>query len=173
MELKRYFGVDELLNPSTAEQIYEKCTNNLQKPEFSTRSILNRMNVKVVCTTDDPVDDLGYHQSIKNSSFDIKILPAFRPDKAYAFDHVETYNSYIDKLSEVSDTDINSLSHLIEALHKRIDFFHENGCKLADHGLEKIYHSNITNTEANQAFKQIRSGKELSREQKHDLYHPD
>lgn len=169
MELRRYFGVNELLNPSTAEQIYEKCTNDLQKPEFSTRSILKRMNVKVVCTTDDPVDDLRHHQSIKNSSFDIKILPAFRPDKAYAFDHVESYNSYIDKLSEVSDTDINSLSHLIEALHKRIDFFHENGCKLADHGLEKIYHSDITNTEANQAFKQIRSGKELSKEQKHGV----
>lgn len=169
MELERYFGVEELLNPSSAERIYEKCTKDLQNQEFSTRSILKRMNVKVVCTTDDPVDNLKHHQNIKNSSFDIKVLPAFRPDKAYAFDHVETYNSYIDQLGEVSDLNINSFSRLIEALHKRINYFHENGCKLADHGLEKIYYSDLSNAELNQAFKQIRNRKELSTDQKHGL----
>ena len=169
LELKRYFGVDKLINPSSAEEIYEKCTNDLQDPEFSTRSILKRMNVKVVCTTDDPVDNLKHHQNIKKSSFDVKILPAFRPDKAYAFDQVKTYNSYLDQLSEVSDTDISSLPLLIETLHKRINYFHENGCKLADHGLEKIYYSDLTNAELDQAFKKIRSGKEISTKQKHGL----
>ncbi|WP_340105645.1 glucuronate isomerase [Rhodohalobacter sp. 8-1] len=169
LELQRYFNIDELLKPSTAERIYEKCTNDLQDPEFSTRSILKRMNVKVVCTTDDPVDSLEHHQNIRDSSFDDKILPAFRPDKAYAFDKVETYNNYLDQLSEVSDTDISTLPLLVEALHKRINYFHENGCRLADHGLAKIHYSDISNVEANEAFIQIRSGKELSTKQKHGL----
>lgn len=169
MELKNYFGIDKLLNPQTAEEIYDKCSADLQKSEFSTRSILNRMNVHVVCTTDDPVDDLKHHQRIKKDPFGVKILPAFRPDKAYAFDDPEQYNSYLNQLSSSSDSEINTLSDLYDALQKRIDFFHDNGCKLADHGLEKIYHADLSESELNQAFKQIRKGNTLNPAQKHGL----
>ncbi len=169
MELKNYFGIDKLLNPDTAEEIYDKCSADLQKPEFSTRSILKRMNVHVVCTTDDPVDDLKHHQRIQKDPFEVKILPAFRPDKAYAFDDPELYNSYLDQLSSSSDTKIDTLSDLYDALKNRIDFFHENGCKLADHGLEKIYHADLSASELNQAFSQIREGNTLKTNQKRGL----
>ncbi len=169
MELQNYFGIDKLLNPETAEEIYETCTSDLQTPEFSTRSILKRMNVKVVCTTDDPVDNLEHHQNIRNNPFGIKVLPAFRPDKAYAFDDPEQYNSYLDQLSEVSDTDIRSLTDLYDALEKRIGFFHEYGCKLADHGLEKIHYADLSSSEMNKAFQQVRNGDQLNTDQKHGL----
>lgn len=169
MELKNYFGIDKLLNPQTAEEIYDKCSADLQKPEFSTRSILKRMNVHVVCTTDDPVDDLKHHQRIKKNPFGVKILPAFRPDKAYAFDDPELYSSYLDQLSSSSESEINTLSDLYDAFQKRIDFFHDNGCKLADHGLEKINHADLSESELNQAFKQVRKGNTLNTDQKHGL----
>lgn len=169
MELKNYFGIDKLLNPKTAEEIYDQCTEDLQKPEFSTRLLLKQMNVKVVCTTDDPVDSLVHHQNIKKDPFGIKVLPAFRPDKAYAFDEPGKYNSYIDQLSDVSDIEIETLKDLYDALRNRINYFHENGCKLADHGLEKIYHANLSPSELQNAFKQVRGGKQLSIDQKHGL----
>jgi len=169
MELKNYFGIDKLLNPETAEEIYEKCSDDLQKPDFSTRSLLKRMNVKVVCTTDDPVDTLEHHQQIRKKPFGIKVLPAFRPDKAYAFNDPKVYKSYLDQLSRSSDTEIGTLSDLYDALQKRIDFFHDNGCKLSDHGLEKIYYSDLSSSELNQAFQEVRNGNELNSEQKHGL----
>ncbi len=169
MELKNYFGIDKLLSPRTAEEIYDQCTKDLQKTDFSTKSILKRMNVKVVCTTDDPVDSLSHHQNIKKDPFGVKVLPAFRPDKVYAFNDPEKYNSYIDQLSDVSDIEIKTLTDLYEALHKRISYFHENGCKLADHGLEKIFHANLSSSELRDSFIQVRKGNKLSVYQKHGL----
>jgi glucuronate isomerase len=97
LELKRYFDVDEILNPSTAKKIYDKCSKKLRTKEYSVRNLLRKMNVKVVCTTDDPTDTLEYHQKIKNDGFEIKILPAFRPDKAMAVDDAADFKKYLNK----------------------------------------------------------------------------
>src|ERR1044071_6939343 len=123
MELQRYFDVYDVLNPSTAKKIYEECTAKLKTPEYSVRNLLRRMNVKVVCTTDDPTDSLEHHQKIKDDGFEIQVLPAFRPDKAMAIDNVTVFNEYVSKLEEVAGTSINSYHDYLAALLKRHDFF--------------------------------------------------
>jgi glucuronate isomerase len=137
LELKNYFGITQLLNSETASSIYEKCTEMLQTKEYSTRSLLKKMNVETLCTTDDPCDDLLNHSKM-NDSNTIKMLPTFRPDKAYAFEDVTAYNNYLKKLSEVANIEINSLDNLLFALEKRMDYFQQHSCKLSDHGLEKL-----------------------------------
>ena len=138
MELKNYFGVDELLDSSNAKKIYKHCSSKLQEDDFSTQSLISRMNVETICTTDDPVDSLEYHEQLESQDFSTKVLPAFRSDKAYSFDDVDKYNNYLDELEKVTDTSIDTLRDLLNALEERIDFFHEHGCRLADHGVEKI-----------------------------------
>ena len=140
LELNRYFDIEELLTPQTAADIYQTCSVKLHTPEYSTRNLLRKMNVHVICTTDDPTDSLEYHQKIKADSFEIKVIPAFRPDKAYAVDDLEMYHSYLQKLSDVSGIDIKDFSTLTQALEGRIKFFHANGCRLSDHGLEQLYY---------------------------------
>lgn len=140
LELKRYFGIDEVLTPDTADKTYSIGLSKLKDKSCHTRGLLTGMNVEVICTTDDPIDSLEHHQKIKKDNFAIKILPAFRPDKAYAVENSETYNSYIGKLSNVSSIEITSFSKLISALENRINYFHANGCKLSDHGLEQLYY---------------------------------
>ncbi len=170
LELKRYFGIDTLLNPDSAKTIYRKCNEILKTPDFSTRSLIQKMNVEVVCTTDDPLDSLERHKEIANDkSFEIKVLPAFRPDKAYAFDNISVYNQYVDRLQEVSGVIISGFNDLISALKIRINYFHENGCRLADHGLEKIAYSDLSAGDLEKAFRQIRNGTALSSSQKDAL----
>jgi glucuronate isomerase len=139
LELKRYFGAEQLLTPDTADAIYRQGNEQLAQPGYTTRGLLTRMKVEVVCTTDDPADTLEYHQQIKRSGFAITILPTFRPDKAYAVENPVTYNAYLEKLSAASGITINSFQSLIAALENRIEFFHSLGCKLSDHGLEQLY----------------------------------
>lgn len=139
LELKRYFGVDQLLTPESADTIYRQGSEQLEQTGYTTRGLLTRMKVEVVCTTDDPTDTLEYHQQIKRSGFATTILPTFRPDKAYAVENPVTYNAYLEKLSAASGVTINSFSALIAALENRIGFFHSLGCKLSDHGLEQLY----------------------------------
>ena len=164
LELKNPFGItDTLLNPETAEEIYHACSDMLQQDDFSTRGLLRKMNVKVVCTTDDPLDSLAYHQQIAaDPTFDIAILPAFRPDKAMAVEDAATFNHYVDKLADITDIDINSHTRFLEALEKRHAFFHEVGCKLSDHGLEEPYAENFTEAEISAIFDKIRSGADLT-----------
>lgn len=140
LELKCYFGIDQLLTPDTGHKIYSTCSDRLQDQSFQTRSLLSKMKVEVVCTTDDPLDSLEPHQKIKRESFATKVLPAFRPDKAYAVENLQAFNSYLEKLSQVSSIEISSYAALINALEKRIEFFNANGCKLSDHGLEQLYY---------------------------------
>ena len=139
LELKRYFTFDQLLTPDTSKEIYTRATSKLRDASFHTRALLTKMNVEVICTTDDPIDTLEHHKKIRTDSFAIKVLPAFRPDKAYAVENPEAYNIYLKKLSQVSSVDIVSFSSLMSALENRINFFHSNGCKLSDHGLEQLY----------------------------------
>jgi glucuronate isomerase len=139
LELKRYFGISTLLHPGTAREIYDTASRLLQTHPFSVRGLLKIMGVQVVCTTDDPTDDLSYHRSIASSGFEVKVLPTFRPDKVLATDQPLPFNRWVDQLSKVSNCQINSLSTLMEALEKRMQYFHSLGCRLSDHGLEYAY----------------------------------
>ena len=165
LELQRYFDVHQLLNGDTADKIYEECSAKLQTADYSVRNLLRRMNVKVVCTTDDPIDSLEHHQKLKQDGFEIKILPAFRPDKAMNVDDAVGFNTYLSKLESVSNTSIGSFSEYLDALKSRHDFFATMDCSVSDHGLEQIYAKDYTDAEIEGAFNKIRSSKELSLEE--------
>lgn len=165
LELKRYFGLDALLGPDTAKAIYNEASAKLVTADYSVRNLLRKMKVEVVCTTDDPVDTLEYHQKLKSDGFEIKVLPAWRPDKAMMVENTENFNRYIQQLEQTAVMDIVSFDDLIAALRKRHDYFAENGCRLSDHGLETVYASDYTATEINHIFKKLREGKSLEHEE--------
>ncbi len=165
LELKRFFGVEKLLSPATADEIWEDCNTKLQTPEFSCRGIIKMANVHTICTTDDPVDSLDYHQMIKADGFETNVLPAWRPDKAMAVEHSKTYNQYIDSLEEAADENIGSFAALMDALDNRHQFFHDNGCRLSDHGLETVLADDYSETEIEKIFTKIRKGNDLNREE--------
>lgn len=139
LELQRYFGVKELLNPASAKRIYDHCSALLNTPEYSVRNLLRKMNVQLVCTTDDPLDNLEYHVRMRKEKADIQMIPAFRPDKAMEISNPVSFRAYISQLSIVSGTEINHFNAYLQALKCRHDYFHENGCRLSDHGLEEVY----------------------------------
>jgi glucuronate isomerase len=157
LELQRYFDVYDLLSPATAKQIYDECTAKLQTPEFAVQSLIKKMNVETICTTDDPLDNLAYHQQLSGNNV-IKVLPAFRPDKAMNADDTVALNAYIDKLEEVADVSISDYDSYLQALKKRHDYFAANGCSVSDHGLENIYAEDYTEEEVRAIFSKIRSG---------------
>ncbi|HEX8019367.1 glucuronate isomerase [Mucilaginibacter sp.] len=161
LELQRYFGIDELLSPGSAQNIYAQCNEKLQSPEFSIRNILKNKNVEVVGTTDDPLDNLSYHQKLKQDAFSVKILPAYRPDKAMNADDIAGLNKYIDQLEAVSNASISNIDEYLTALKARHDYFAENGCKLSDHGLEQIYAEDYTDAEIAAIFIKIRNNEVL------------
>lgn len=161
MELQKPFGIHEILNGDSAIGIYEKCSDLLQKDEFSCRGLLNQFDVKVVCTTDDPIDSLEHHKAIKDSGFNVKVLPTFRPDKAMAVEDQQSFNDYVNKLGEAANVDIADFNGLIDAIKSRHDFFAEMGGKLSDHGLEQIYAENFYDHEIKAIFSKIRGGNEL------------
>ena len=153
LELKRYFGITQILDGSTGEAIYKASSELLRKPEYSCQGLLKKMNVKVVCTTDDPVDDLAFHQQFMGAgATDVKMFPAFRPDKLYAID-TPGYGDYLKKLESVVGFAISSLDTLLEAAKNRIDYFHANGSRLSDHGLEQLYDVDFSVGEADSVFK--------------------
>jgi glucuronate isomerase len=140
LELKRYFDIGQLLTPESSERIYQQCNERLSQENYKTRGLLKKMKAEVICTTDDPIDQLNYHSKIKGQSIGIDVLPAFRPDKAYAIENQAAYLDYLNQLEEASSISISSFSDLIRALSQRIEFFHKNGCRLSDHGLEQLYY---------------------------------
>lgn len=159
LELKRVFGVNKILKPSTAGEIWDECTALLQQPGYSARGLMKKFNVETICTTDDPIDTLEHHIALRDEGFEIKVLPAWRPDKAMAVENPRVYIQYINKLSEVSGTEIRSFSTLIEALRKRHDYFADAGCRLSDHGIEQFYASDYTNRELNVILSKVLAGK--------------
>ena len=165
LELKTAFGVEDILSLKTAKKIYDICTEKLRTPEFSARGLLKKFNVETVCTTDDPVDSLEHHLALKKEGFEIKVLPAWRPDKAMAVENPAEYRTYVEKLSKVSGVTINKFSDLIEALRKRHDFFASVGCKLSDHGIEEFYAEPYTQTEIESIFNKVYGGTKLSKEE--------
>lgn len=162
LELKTAFGIHKILKPETAREIFKECTAKLCTKEFSARGLMKKYKVEVVCTTDDPVDTLRYHQALRQEGFEIKVLPTWRPDKAMAVQDPKTYREYVEKLSEVSGVSITTFSDLIEALRKRHDFFAEAGCKLSDHGIEEFYAVDYTSHEVEEIFNKVYGGKDLT-----------
>lgn len=162
LELQRYFDVDKILSPDTAREIYDHCSTKLKTPEYSVRNLLRKMNVKVLCTTDDPTDSLEHHKKIKEDGFEIKVLPAFRPDKAMNVDDVDTFNAYVNKLQAVSNILIASWDDYLKALKSRHDFFAENGCCISDHGLEQLYAVDYQEAEISNIFRKLTEGETIS-----------
>jgi glucuronate isomerase len=161
LELKGYFGVTELLNGQSAKSIYDQTSEMLQSDDYRVHGLLKKMNVELVCTTDDPIDLLEYHAQHVGSGV-TRMLPTWRPDKAMAVEDVASYNSYLDKLAIVADIEIGSFTQLLLALRKRHDFFAKMGCRLSDHGLEEFYAADYTATEIELVFAKIRGGKALN-----------
>lgn len=166
LELKSAFGVTKLLKPETAREIYDECTEKLRTKEFSARGLMRHYKVEVVCTTDDPADSLEYHKKIKESGFEIKVLPTWRPDKAMAVEKPADFKAYVEKLSEVSGIGISKFSELLIALRKRHDYFGEIGCRLSDHGFEHFYADDYTDAEIETIFGKVYGGKELNEEER-------
>lgn len=164
LELQRYFQITKTLSPKTADEIYKTCNAMLQSKEMSVRKLLENSNVYALCTTDDPVDDLKYHRLLKESDFSVKVLPAFRPDRAV---HIEKdgFADYIALLEEAVGSSIRSVSDLSAALRKRMGFFHEVGARVSDHGLDEMLYLSCTEEEANQVFEKGLAGEPLSRDE--------
>jgi glucuronate isomerase len=160
LELKRYFGISgKLLCPETAREIYDACSAMLRTEAFTPRNILRRMNVKVVCTTDDPVDSLLHHRHIRtDQTFPVKVLPAFRPDRALAVDSPSDFNRWVGDLEAASGMDISDYGSFLEALHQRHDFFHQAGCRISDHGIEHPYSEDYTLSDVEKTFQRARAG---------------
>ena len=162
LELARYFGIRELLDETTAEKIWETANAKLATPELSTHGILKQFKVKVVCTTDDPVDDLAHHRVFAASGHPTRMLPAFRPDKALTVNQPAAFNPWVDQLAQVSNVDINDYAAFLTALQKRHEFFHSQGCRLSDHGMNHCFADFVPENIAAAIFTKARQGKSVS-----------
>ena len=165
LELQRYFDIHEVLSSANARKIYDECNAKLQTKEYSVQGLLRKMDVKTLCTTDDPLDNLEYHQQIKKSGIELRVLPAFRPDKAMNSDDIAGLNSYIDKLASLTSTSITDYDTYLAALKARHDYFAENGASVSDHGLEQIYAEDYTEEELRAIFLKIRENSAISKEE--------
>ena len=159
LELSRVFGIDKILKPETAREIYEECNAKLATPEFRGQALIRKFGVEVVCTTDDPADDLRWHKMIAEKPFGTKVIPAWRPDKAMAIENPKAYKAYLEQLGAAAGMEIDSYTDLIEALQKRHNFFGTMGCKLSDHGLETFYAEDYKQIEIEAIFKMVLLGK--------------
>jgi len=162
LELSRYFGITKVLDGNTAREIYDEATALLQSPGYSVRGLLTKMNVRVVCTTDDPTDTLEHHRQLRESDFGTRVLPTFRPDKGMTPEDPVAFNAWVDKLAAAANTDINDFAAYLAALRNRHDFFASMGCRLSDHGLEQLYAEPYGEGEIRQIFEKVRGGQTLS-----------
>lgn len=160
LELKNPFGITDVLNPASARSIYEAC--NEQLPNLSARTLLQHFDVRVVCTTDDPLDSLEYHKQLADEGFGVKVLPAFRPDKAMAAEDSVAFQAYVEKLGAVVNCEIETLADYLEALKARHDYFGKMGCRLSDHGLEHIYAEPYTEREIKNIFDLLYRGIDIN-----------
>lgn len=165
LELKRYFGIDELLNESTAPRIWEDANARLASADLTAQGILRKFHVTAICTTDDPTEDLAAHKRIVESGLATRVFPTFRPDKALQVHRPEVFNAWVDKLAEVSNQDIRDFATFLAALGRRHDYFHEHGCRLSDHGLSHCYAEFCSERTGAKIFQQVRSGRPANAEQ--------
>jgi glucuronate isomerase len=165
LELKRYFGIDELLNESTARSVWDRANEQLQASELSTQGILAKFHVKLLCTTDDPADDLACHRVLRASGCTTRVLPAFRPDTALQVHLPDRFNAWVDRLAAASKVDIGGLSSFTDALERRHEAFHAMGARLSDHGLDRCYAKFGPEQSAAQIFDRARAGHAASPEE--------
>lgn len=161
LELKTAFGINKLLSPATAREIYDECNEKLRQPEYSARGLMRRYHVECVCTTDDPIDDLSWHKATRASGFEIRMIPAWRPDKAMNIEK-PGFAEYMACLSEVSGIEVNTFARMVDALQRRHDFFAANGCKLSDHGVEEFYDEPYTDSQVETIFEKALRGQQLA-----------
>ena len=164
LELKRYFGIDDVLTPETAPAIWEKCNALLKTPEYSIRNLLKMQNVEVLCTTDDPIDDLKWHKKLAEEGFEIQVLPTFRPGRALDIEK-DDFADYIAQLGECTDLEIHSLDDVLQALKKCLAYFIEAGCRVTDHSLESDFFLPASLEEADYIYQKRMSGETLSLEE--------
>lgn len=165
MELSRVFGIEKILNPSTAREIYNAGTEMVRTKEFSVRRLIERMKVEILCTTNDPTETLEYHQAIRKSGYPVQVLPAWRPDKVMAIEKPKEFNAYLTRLGEVTDMTILSFRNLVDALQKRHRFFTSMGCYLSDFGLETFYAEPYTEIGIEAIFLKARMCKTLTQDE--------
>jgi len=164
LELARYFKITDLLSPKTATKIYKKANDQLNNKQFTVRSLLKKMKVEVVCTTDDPTDTLEFHKKLKGA-FEVSIFPTWRPDNIVKTEDPAKFKAYIGKLENASEIAIKNFSSLIEALDNRHKFFHKMGTKASDHGLDRFYFASFTASEVDKIFKKLLKGEIISDEE--------
>jgi len=165
LELQRYFGYDGVLNGETAEVVWQICNEKLAQADMSARNLIKRSNVTLLCTTDDPVDSLEWHKKLaEDDSFDVQVLPAWRPDKAMYLEKPD-YLEYLACLSEVSGVKIDSFVSLVEALKNRIEFFASMGCNISDHGMAYVMYAPATEAEVEQIFAKRLAGEAVSEDE--------
>lgn len=164
LELTRYFGITDLLSEKTAESIWEQTQEKLNSDGYSCRGLLKKVNAELVCTTEDPIDTLEHHQKIATENIGFKVSTAFRPDKAILIS-AEGYNDYLIALGNAAGVSISSFTDLCDALRKRIQFFHDNGCRLCDHGLDQIYYESYTEAEVNSILQKQLANKAITNEE--------
>ena len=165
LELQRYFGIDELLSPANADSVYERTSEQLQSASHHTVGLLQGQKVDYLCTTDDPTGNLEHHASIKKQGTSPKVHPTFRPDKAFAVEDAASYTDYINKLESVTNSSIDTYDKLCSALEQRINFFHENGGRLADHGLEQLYYFDTNEYDCKTIFYKVKAGQTITAEE--------
>ncbi|WP_331507272.1 glucuronate isomerase, partial [Novimethylophilus sp.] len=158
LELKRYFGIEELLNEKTAPAIWERSNALLATDDLTAHGILKKFKVKALCTTDDPTDHLGYHKQIAASGLPTRVFPTFRPDKAFNVNQPEVFNPWLDKLAAAAKQDIATLNNLLDALRSRHDFFHSMGGRLSDHGINHCFADFCSDAVAAAIFNKARKG---------------
>ncbi|MBP5365677.1 MAG: glucuronate isomerase [Bacteroidales bacterium] len=163
LELKTAFGIDKLLNPLTAREIYDECNDKIKNdPKFTPQGLMEFYNVEVVCTTDDPADSLEYHIQLRDSAAKVRMLPTWRPDRAMAVENPTAFGLYVEKLSDVSGVRIATFADFVDALQRRHDFFASVGCRLSDHGFGEFFAEDYTDAEINAIFAKVLSGKALT-----------
>jgi glucuronate isomerase len=158
LELKRYFGIAELLDEKTAPAVWEEANRQLASAEFTAQGILKKFGVRAVCTTDDPADSLEYHQQLCKSEFPVRVFPAFRPDRGFGTENLADFNDWVDRLGLRTNQTIKTLADLLDALRQRHDDFHQLGCRLSDHGLDTCPGEPCSDSEAEVIFDKLRAG---------------
>lgn len=165
LELARYFNVTERLCEASAKRIYAKCNRELAKKGFSARGLMKRSNVRVVCTTDDPVDSLEHHLAIAKEPFGTRVLPAWRSDKASKIENLPAWNAWMDRLAAAAETPVRTYDDFLDAMAKRHAFFEKAGCVVSDYGLTEIFAASYTEGEVARVFKKARAGKAVTPEE--------
>ncbi|WP_087017193.1 glucuronate isomerase [Thaumasiovibrio subtropicus] len=162
LELRRYFGIDAIINANNSAQIWEEANAKISQADYSARNMIRMMNVESLCTTDDPLDDLRYHKGLADAGFEVKVLPTFRADALYNIDRAEAFLKWVGRLSEVVEFAIDDIHALFEGVSARFDYFHQAGCRLSDMGLAEVDFEECTLDDADQVFKKVLAGSAIS-----------